>query len=329
MSCWASSYRAFGSRASLITLVGLLIACDSSTPASRSWEVAAQGLYGGAISSDADYIIAGSLNHGASLWRLPAHERLYNWAHRSGDFTELVAADFSPDASHAITADPRTIVLWDVRDGHALKFWATPGKVLDVALLNDNRQALLGMDDHSALLFDAREGSYHMTLLHEGEVGAVDVSRDGQLAITGSDDYRAIIWSLNRGEPLHTLMHGNPVRHVAISDAGEFAFTAAQGERVAIWNVEDGRLLHTLHNGINHGVLSGRFSPDGRYLAVGYTHRKVVLYDVISGRAVRSWDPGKRNAMIAKGAAVLELAFSPEGVRALLGDGRVVELPLT
>ena len=322
MNCWVC-------KTSVLCVGLLLAACEQSTPASRSWEVAAQGLYSGAISNDASLVIAGSLNHGASLWRVPQNERLFNWAHQSGDYTEIVAAAFSPDASHAITADPRTLVLWNAIDGQALQFWATPGKILDVALLSNDRLALLGMDDHSALLFDAQTGNYQMTLLHEGEVGAVDVTIDGEYALTGSDDNTAVVWSLNRGEALHTLQHDNPVREVALSANGTYAFTAAQGDLVGIWNAQEGVLLHTLHNTINHGVLSGRFSADERYLAVGYTNRKVVLYDVLTGRAVQTWDPGKRSAMIAKGAAVLEVAFTDRSVRALTGDGRIVELPLS
>ncbi len=303
--------------------------CDGKTKPSATWEVAAQGLYAGAISDDGDLAVIGSLHHGASMWRLLDHERLFNWSHQSGEFADLVAADFSPDGSRAVTTDPRTIVLWDTSTGAALNYWTTPGTALDVKLLNDNRHVILGLDDHSAIIFDVQSGAYEMTFLHQGVVGAVAVDRQGKFAVTGSDDNTAVLWSLNSGEPVHTFAHDNPVRAVAISPDATYTFTAAQGDLVAIWNNQTGALAHTLHKGRNHGVVTARFSADERLLAVGYTNRKVSLFDVATGQLVQSWDPGTRHPMRATGATILELAFADNAstVYALSGDGRLLALP--
>lgn len=305
-----------------------LFACSNSDRPSGSWELAAQGLYTGAISANGELAVVGSLNHGASMWRTSDKERLFNWAHASGEFVELVAAGFSPDGSRAVTTDPRTLVLWDTRSGRALNYWATPGAVLDVAVLNDNRHVLLGLKDHSALLFDALSGAYESTLLHQGVVGAVDVTADGNNALTGSDDNTAVLWALNTGSVQHTFMHDNPVRAVALSREGKFSFTAAQGDLVAIWDNNSGERLHTLHNGINHGVVSARFSSDESLLAVGYANRRIDLYSVASGRILQSWDPGIRHAMRRTGATILEIAFRENSATllALSGDGRLLQL---
>ncbi|MEQ8689906.1 MAG: hypothetical protein RIC89_03585 [Pseudomonadales bacterium] len=305
-----------------------LTACGQNTKPSRSWEVASQGLYAAAISPAGDLVVVGSLNHGASLWRTPEHERLFNWSHQAGEYVELVAAGFSPDASRAITTDPRTLVLWDTATGKSLNYWATPGVVLDVALFNDNRLALLGLDNHSALVFDAQTGAYRQTLLHEGQVGSVAVSQDGELALTGSDDNTAVLWRLNDASAQHTYTHGNPVRVVALTATGRYAFTAAQGDLVALWDNDSGRQLHEIHNSISHGVISAAFSDDERLLAIGYTSRKVALYEVASGRLLQTWDPGVRHALRATGAAVLDVGFTANDskILAITGDGRLLEL---
>lgn len=315
-----------------LTLVALalitLSACSNSDKPSGSWELATQGFYTGAISRNGQLAVVGSLNHGASMWRTSDKERLFNWSHASGEFAELVAAGFSPDGSRAVTTDPRTLVLWDTSSGQALNYWATPGAVMDVAVLNDNRHVLLGLKDHSALLFDAVSGAYESTLLHEGLVGAVDVTTSGDLALTGSDDYTAVLWTLNNGTARHTFIHDNPVRAVALSQQGNYSFTAAQGDLVAIWDNNSGALKHTLHNGINHGVVSARFSSDENLLAVGYANRRIILYDVASGRALQTWDPGTRHAMRPTGASILEIAFRENSATllALSGDGRLLQL---
>ncbi len=309
-------------------MIGLLTACGDSDKPSASWSLAAQGFYSGALSDNGQLAVVGSLNHGASMWRILDQERLFNWAHERGEYVELVAADFSPDGSRAVTTDPRTLVLWDTQSGRALNYWATPGAVLDVALLGDNRHVLMGMDDHSALLFDAESGGYEFTFLHEGEVGSVSVNQDGEYALTGSDDHSAVLWSLNSGEAIHTFRHDNPVRAVSLSPAATYSFTAAQGDLVAIWHNDTGQRLHTLYDGINHGVVTARFSADERLVAVGYTNRQVALFDVATGNKLQNWDPGTRHPMRATGATILEIAFADNAATlyALAGDGRLLQL---
>lgn len=312
----------------IILLVASGAACSPMDSPSASWDIAAQGVYAGAISQQAQFTIVGSLNHGASLWRNSDRERLFNWSHEAGIYTELVAAGFSPDGSRAVTTDPRTLVLWDTQSGEGLSFWATPGAVLDVAVLPNGHDILMGLKDHSAILFNAESGRHVHTFLHAGEVGTVAVSADGVWALTGSDDNTASIWSIADGNPLHTLNHSNPVRAVALSNGGTFAFTASQGDEAAIWAGASGQKLHTLKKGLYQGVKSATFSEDERYLAIGYVNRIVELWDVHSGRLLHSWDMSTRHTLRATGAAVLEVAFAADNrsLYALAGDGRLLQL---
>ena len=296
-----------------------------------TWEIAAQGLYAGAFSANANLALVGSLNHGASLWRMQDKERLFNWSHSSGEFAQLVAASFSPDASRAVTTDPRTMVMWNTQTGTALQYWATPGAVLDVAVLHDNQRVLLGLKDHSALLFDAVTGSYQATFLHAGAVGTVAVSNDGEYALTGSDDETAVLWSIATGKKVHTFTHGNPIREVAISPSSKYSLTAAQGDIVAIWDNQSGKMLHQLHRGLYHGVASASFSADDSLLVLGYTNRQVALFDVQRGTELRTWDSGTKHAMRATGAAVIDVAFATDQavIYALVGDGRLLAFSFT
>lgn len=255
-----------------------LVGCSDSDDPARTWEVAAQGVYSTALSNNGELVVVGSLNHGASLWRAPDHERLFNWAHPSEVPTELVATNFSPDSSRAITTNPRTLVLWDAVTGKALSYWTTPASVLDVALFNNNRNAILGVDDHSALIFDATTDAYLQTLLHQREVGSIALSYDGTLALTDSDDHTAVLWRLNDASKINVFQHGNPVRAVALSPSGKISFTVAQGDLIALWNNVTGERTHTLCQGPNHGVISARFSSDETLLAVGHTNRLTYLY---------------------------------------------------
>jgi WD40 repeat protein len=302
----------------------LLCGCGDSP---RSYELAAQGIYAGALSEQSEFSLIGSLNHGASLWRTNDRERLFNWSHKAGEFSELVAAGFSPDGTRAVTTDPRTLVVWDTTSGEALAYWTTPSAVLDVALVPDGRQVFMGLEDHSAVLFDAELGDHLQTLLHRGVVGSVDVSADGKWGLTGSDDETAVLWNLADGSAVHTYQHTNPVRVVAISATGRYAFSAARNQLVAIWDGSTGGRVHTLSER-NTGITTARFSADERYLLVGYVNRTIELWDVASGRRLERWNADARNPWHPTGAAILAVGFSqsPTTFYALAGDGRLVEL---
>lgn len=312
----------------IVTFCGALLAgCDGAESPSVVGELAAQGVYNGAISEQ--YTIVGSLNHGISLWRNRDVERLYDWRHSDDDFAELVAGTIAKDGYRAVTTDPRTLVLWDTSTGQALQYWATPAAVLDVALLSDGRRTLLGMKDHSALLFDAEDGSYLATLLHEGPVVDVDVSGNDLLALTASEDETARLWLLPEGTPSFVLEHDNPVTVATISPDGRFAFTASQGRWFGLWDTSNGRRLHTFGER-NTGATSAVFSADGRYLAMGFVNREVRLYDTATGREIRKWRVRSANPWRNNGSAIVAISFTNnESLLALTGGGRLLQLRRT
>lgn len=310
------------------TLVTCLALCgcqhDDTT---ASHELASQGIFSGALSSDGGFSLVGSLNHGASLWRNPDHERLYDWNHQAGEYSTLTAAAFSPDGSRAATADPRTLVLWDTRTGESLGFWATPGSVMSLAVLEQGRAVLMGLEDHSAVLFDPVNGAHLRTFLHQAVVGSVAASTDGSLALTGSDDETAVVWDLNTGESVHRFECGNPVRQVALSATGRYAFTAAQGAGVTLWDATTGARLADLHDR-NPGVTSARFAFDESTLLIGYVNRTVELWDTRNQKMIQRWNAGARDPWRPTGAAILAVGFDARtgAYLALAGDGRLVEL---
>ncbi len=306
----------------------LLLACCACSPRpEQTWELTAQGIYTGTISANAELALVGSMNHGASLWRITDYERLYDWNHKAGVPVELVAAAFSADGRRAVTTDPRTLVMWNTQTGESLQYWGTPGAVLDAALVPGGSDVLLGLEDHSAILFDAADGAHKLTLLHEGQVSTVDVSDDGKTAVTGSDDNRSIVWSLTTGDRRSEIDHGNPVRAVALSGDASLLFTAVSNDRVAIWRADSGALEHVLHRR-NPGVTSARFSADGSLLLLGTVNRQVELWQVASGERLKHWTVKAENPWHPTGSAILDVAFTERRneFRALAGDGRLADL---
>lgn len=310
----------------VILLLGLAAGCAEHPSASDTYELAAQGVYAGALSEGSEFALVGSLNHGASLWNTGDHARLFNWSHRPGEPAELVAAGFSPDGARAITSDPRTLVVWDTHSGEALASWTTPAAALDVALASDGR-VLMGLQDHSAVLFDAQSGRHLRTFLHQGAVGTVALSDDGKWALTGSDDETAVLWDAASGERVHAFEHDNPVRVVALSAQGRYAFSASQGRQVTVWNGASGEPVVEISKR-NPGVTSARFSRDERFLLLGYVNRTVELWDLTTGRCSERWQSRTLNPWRPSGSAVLAVGFADSASQyfALAGDGRLLAL---
>lgn len=310
----------------LLLTLAILVFCGCGGPEpTAAYEVAARGLHAAALSPRSELALIGALEHGGSLWRVDAHARLFDWNHREGEYTSLMAVAFSADGTRAVTADPRTLAIWDTGSGRSLGFWTTPSAATSVAIANDGI-VLMGLADHSAVLFDGGSGRHLQTLLHEGPVTGVRLSADARWALTGSEDGTAVLWDTASGAALHRLRRDGPVRVVALSDGGRYVFAAGPGDQAGVWHGADGALAFGLGNG--RPITSARFSSDETRLLVGYLDRRVELWDLARRQRVAHWQVTARNPWHPTGAAVLAVGFSAQPGRfyALAGDGRLFAL---
>lgn len=312
---------------SIITLAG----CDSGDAPALWKEYALGGAYSAAISEKATYATIGSYNHGGSLWRTQGHERLFNWNHKQGDFSIIAATAFSPEEHYAATANQQDIVLWDVRTGKPEWFWSSPAEIMQMDLSPNGDFALLGLADHTAVYFDVKNGGVQRTFRHEARVRSVDLSQDGTLALTGSDAYKAKLWSVETGELLKELSFRNVVDTVAISPNANLAFSAGSLDKAVIWDLNSGQELHVLSDlksiaQKRVSYLSARFSADNRQLLTGTAAGLVQLWDVNSGKELRSWRVHKRDPYGPVHAGVYAVAFGQGKYFALGSNGIMNEL---
>lgn len=291
--------------------------CEHSAKPDRSSEVAVKGLYAAALSRHADYAVIGSITHGGSFWRVADMERLYNWNHKSGSTTNIIAAAISPEGHYAFTADHQTMVLWDTRSGQALTYWTAPNEVLAVALTPNAQYAVLGLADHSVVVYDVKHGGIKRTFYHKNRVRSVALSQDGRYAASGSEDQTVKLWNLVEGRLLQDWHHDNEVRLVALSDSAERVFSVSKYDKAALWDSRSGSLLGELdlgHSALKRGVTftSARFSHDAQLLLTGSSDRIVQLWDSNSMALLKTWTLPKRDAWKPTGAAVLAVAFADQ-----------------
>lgn len=286
----------------------ILTACERGSSPVNQWEFSKQGAYSASLSRSGQYMTIGSIHHGGSLWQFSQHERVYDWNHKEGESSNILSSAFSPNESHVVTADHRTLVIWNAKTGAPGWFWNAPGDINAMKLTRDGQFALLGMDDYTAAFFDIQNGGVKQTLNHQGVVEAVALSDDGQLALTGSDDQSAKIWDLQTGKLLQTLPHENQVKMVSLSHDGSMAFTSALRGRATIWDTRSGKVISEIPR-IRGNYRSARFSDDGKELLTGSSVGYIQVWDIRTGKEKSTGFATPRNRWISNNVSILDVAF--------------------
>jgi WD40 repeat protein len=105
---------------------------------------------------------------------------------------------------------------------------------------------------------------------------------------------------------------GSRLAYVGMADSG-----SANGIYLVIWNTRTGELLHSLASKKDPQALSVAFSPDGRRLATGWSNGEVRVWDVATGKKIRSYRPDPSPTPDTLFGAfekrVREVSYSPDG----------------
>ena len=305
----------------LLSFCALLTAC--SDPPSKHLELTAQSAYASAISPDGKYALVGSILHGGSLWRLKDEEKLYNWNHTKGQQTAMSAVAFSTDSRFAVTADKRRIVMWDIKTGRPKGFWAATGGILSLSLSDNGSHLIVGQENYSALYIETKTGSILQKLYHSGVINAVAISSDGSVGVTGSEDGSVKVWRLGKDDPIHTFQVGDDISSVAVSNEGTLVFGGLYYGTGKIWDSQTGKELSTV--GFSRVTLSAaRFSIDGKQLITGDTVRRVMVWDVKTGKQIREKVARAPSLYPPSGLIVEEASLQPDGtISAIYSNGSV------
>jgi RNA polymerase sigma factor (sigma-70 family) len=179
-----------------------------------------------------------------------------------------------------------------------------------------DRTVLSAGSDRTIHVWDAATGKEVSRLTgHQGRVNALALSPDGKQIASASDDRTVRLWDPATGKEVRRLEgHAGPVVRVAFAPDGTSLASAGADRSVRLWDTGSGRQVGRL-TAPGPLVRSLAFSPDGKTLGCGAststdnsTQPRIVLWDLASGKELRTLDGYSCHAFTREGQSLVTLA---------------------
>jgi WD40 repeat protein/serine/threonine protein kinase len=276
----------------------------------------------------------------AILDHCPVERRGWEWHYLKGlnhadlltltghtDWVEAVA--YSPDGKLIASAGggnpfwstqgldsirPGQVILWDAASGKRLRtLEGHKHRALGVAFSPDGQRLATACLDGMVRIWNVSAGQELFSTSVTSGASCVAFSPDGQLLAAGGYQGGVVVWDAANGrERLRCGASQHGVASLTFSPdsrrLASISFTQSEHANVLIWDVATGKEAQSLDCG-------GRFpgngypmalSPDGRYVAAPESDLTIKIWDLSSGRPLRS---------LAGHLGYLRgLAFSPDGL---------------
>jgi WD40 repeat protein len=264
----------------------------------RRFESHAKAVFAVAFSPDGRFVLTGSEDKTAILWETATGRRVRTFTVKTG---WMFAVAFSPDGASILTGGTfdHAAFLWDVSSGKVLqRLEGHNSMVVALAFSPDGTRAVTGSNDNTAMLWDLETGER----LHTFEFGRTDVtsvgfSEDGNRILTGLSDRDriAVFWDAKSGLPVRTFqrdLEDAIATRVALSPGGRYLACVSvfqyNDEVLELWDTHTGRKVRTmrLENAVGSFI---KFSPDSRHILTGSRVASAMLWEVDSGRLVRTF----------------------------------------
>ena len=254
-------------------------------------------VYSVAFAPDGNTLASGSRDETVKLWGARSGELQLSIDargpenQRNGHRSVVKSVSFAPDGNTlASGSGDRTIKLWDVHSGEALRtLEGHKFSVFSVSFAPDGNTLASGNGDRTIKLWDARSGELLHTLEERtGDVYSVAFAPDGNTLASGSYDNTVRLWDARSGELLRTLEgHTIHVSSVAFAPNGNVLASGSYDNTIKLWDARSGAQLRTLE-GHTESVYSVAFAPDGNMLASGSWDNTVKLWDARSGEVFQT-----------------------------------------
>ena len=220
----------------------------------------------------------------------------------------------TPDNRSLITAsDAGELAWWDLKTGRKTRSVEIAADYHALALSADGLIAAVGIEGGIQLV-DVPTGEVRTsTAGFAGSPNWLRFSPDGTSVVSANIDGSVTRWDARSASPVETLRgHANSVQQLVFSRDGKTLYTVSSDGTAIAWGIPGGRSVKRTfrftHDRLFDGAYDrhpGRFSPDGRLIAVGLKERGIGLWNA------RTLTPTA--SLVETGGEVKTLAFAPDG----------------
>ncbi|MHC4504200.1 MAG: WD40 repeat domain-containing protein, partial [Planctomycetota bacterium] len=308
---------------SLIAVAQRSPAGESSPVKQPAWGFFHDGLSSVAMSPDGRQVISGSHAPIIRLWNARTREQVRTF---DGHEANVRGLAFSPDGKTAMSASyDKTARLWDVATGKEIRrFVGHEAELEAVAFSRDGRLAITAGQDRNLILWEVSSGRMLRRFTgHTAWVSSCVFSPDGKKVLSGSGDGTVRLWDAETAAELRVLRgHTADVCDVGYSPDGRLLASTGFDGSVKVWDSRTGKAVRTLRAAVTAELpgLEKRevpynlaFLPDGKRLVAAMGSGRLCVWDVPTGRAVRS--------LFGHSSGVGYVGVSADGRRAASGGG--------
>ena len=262
-----------------------------------------------AYSLDGRWLASGGANE-ILIWEIGVNEPMYTLAGHTGKVEDLA---FRPNGNLVSASLDGTVRLWNIQAQQEIRaFEGHVGQVTSVDFNSDGSRVVSGSRDRTLKLWEANTGALIATLEgHTDVVWSVAFSPDGSIIASGSEDGAVRLWNTSDGSQLHSLTgHTQGVLSVAFHPDGSLIASGGRDGTVRLWNINPAAPGDTIGETdpfatYDRQVMSVRFNPNGRLLAVG-------LLNSPPDKTLQLWDVSTRSELQSFDTQIVhDLSFSP------------------